>query len=252
MEKQVRSFLSALLLVVILACGRSPPPAARVLFIGNSYTSVNDLPHMLTTLAAAGKHPLTVDMMAVGGATLAQHLQTPAIGDRLAAQQWNFVVLQEQSVVPAVATARSVGMYPAVRELVSTIRARGAKPILLLTWGRRDGLPEEGYHDYRTMQSEITAGYLAIADELQVIVAPVGVAWMTAVREDPGLALWLADGSHPSVAGSFLAACTLYATIYHQSPVGLPAPAGLTDELARRLEGFAAGTVLGNPGMWHN
>ena len=204
-----RARLPLFLLMLLVSCGGTSEPATHVLFIGNSYTSVNDLPHMLTTLAAAGKHPLTVDMIAVGGATLAQHLQSPAIGDRLAAQQWNFVVLQEQSVVPAVAAARTAGMYPAVRTLVRDIRARGAKPILLLTWGRRDGLPEEGYHDYRAMQSEITAGYLAIADELNVIVAPVGVAWMTAVREDPELALWLADGSHPSLAGSFLAACTL-------------------------------------------
>jgi hypothetical protein len=162
------------------------------------------------------------------------------------------VVLQEQSVVPAVVAARTREMYPAVRDLVIAIRARGAKPILFLTWGRRDGLPESGYRDYRTMQSEITAGYLTIADELGVVVAPVGVAWSTALRADPELALWQADGSHPSVAGSFLAACTLYATIYHQSPVGLPAPAGLSNELARRLELLAAGTVLGNPGIWHN
>lgn len=225
---------------------------ARVLFIGNSYTSVNNLPELLSGLATAGKHRMVVELIAVGGATLAQHLQSPSVRIQLAAQHWNYVVLQEQSVVPAVAVARTAGMYPAIRVLVKDIRAQDARPILLLTWGRRDGLPESGYHDYRTMQSEITTGYLTIADELDVTVAPVGVAWMTVVREDPGLALWLADGSHPSLTGSFLAACTLYATIYHQSPAGLRVPEGIAKDVGDRLELLAAGTVLGDPTIWHN
>ena len=34
--------------------------------------------------------------------------------------------------------------------------------------------------------------------------------------------LYFSDGSHPSPAGSYLAACTFYATLFHASPVGLP------------------------------
>jgi hypothetical protein len=48
-----------------------------------------------------------------------------------------------------------------------------------------------------------------------------GIAWAQ-VRERPELELYYTDGSHPSPAGSYLAACTLYATIFHQSPAGLP------------------------------
>jgi len=53
-------------------------------------------------------------------------------------------------------------------------------------------------------------------------VAPVGIAWAEVRRERPSIELFFSDGSHPSAAGSYLAACTLYAALFNRSPVGLP------------------------------
>jgi hypothetical protein len=226
-------------------------PATRVLFIGNSYVSANDLPHAFAALAEAGKHPAVVDMSAEGGWTLAQHLGAAETLDKLAAQQWDFVVLQEQSIVPAVPDARTSGMYPAVRQLTQMIRSQGAEPVLLLTWGRRDGLPEYGFPDFQSMQDQLTAGYLGIADELDERVAPVGVAWQNGVTRDPSLELWQPDGSHPTQAGTYLAACVVYAALFRASPVNLPTQAGLPAETARQLQTLAQEAVLNDPGRWH-
>ena len=222
-----------------------------MLFIGNSYTFANGLPEMFATLAQGGKHPLVVDMAAEGGWTLAQHLGAAETQGKLNGQQWDFVVLQEQSVVPAMADARTAGMYPAVREFTARIRALKAEPVLFLTWGRRDGLPESGFPDFASMQEQLTAGYLGIADELDDRVAPVGVAWQTGVSRDTTLALWDTDGSHPSVLGTYLAACVLYATLFHASPIGLAAPAGIPSATARILQGLAGETVLTQTARWH-
>ncbi len=141
--------------------------------------------------------------------------------------------------------------YPAARKLVHLVRRAGARPVLLLTWGRRDGLPEFGFRDFDAMQTQITKGYLTIADELQVTVAPAGEAWRRGVAHDTGLALWQTDGSHPSLLGSYLTACVLYATIFGVSPVGLAAPNGVPREAAERLQQVANTVVLDDPARWH-
>jgi hypothetical protein len=233
------------------ACGERPAPDTRVLFIGNSYTYANGLPQMFATLAQAGKHPVAVDMAAVGGWTLAQHLGATETQGKLNGRQWDFVVLQEQSEVPAIPDARTAGMYPAVRGFTTQIRALKAEPVLFLTWGHRDGLPDAGLADFGAMQDQLTAGYLGIADELDDRVAPVGVAWQTGVGRDSTMALWDTDGSHPSVSGTYLAACVLYATLFHADPVGLPAPAGIPSATARVLQGLAGETVLTQTARWH-
>ena len=65
------------------------------------------------------------------------------------------------------------------------------------------------------------------------------MAWQTAAAHDTRLGLWQADGSHPSEIGSYLTACIVYATVFRESPVGLPPSSGLSSEMARRLQELA-------------
>jgi hypothetical protein len=62
--------------------------------------------------------------------------------------------------------------------------------------------------------------------------------------------MWQSDGSHPTVSGTYLAACVFYATIFRVSPVGLADDDGLPSGEAHSLQTVAATTVLGNPGYW--
>jgi hypothetical protein len=108
-------------------------------------------------------------------------------------------------------------------------------PILFQTWAHRDGWPDYRL-DYGAMQIAIDQGYGAIGAELGVTVAPAGQAWQTVLREDPAIALWQADGSHPSAAGTYLAACVLYTRIFGATPVGISASEGLSPDIARILQ----------------
>lgn len=235
------------------ACGgaSAADPCSRILFIGNSYTYVNDLPGTFTRLANSGGHRVETGMAATGGWTLAQHAGSSATLDQLAASHWDDVVLQEQSQIPSVELSRSTQMYPAARQLAGKIRAAGATPIFFLTWAHQGGWPENGMPSYESMQGQIDSGYLSIAQELNAPVAPVGVAWWMAVWQGSGLELWQADGVHPTVQGTYLAACVFYAVIFRQSPVGLSYLADLPADTAHSLQTFAADTVLKDPAKWN-
>lgn len=229
---------------------RIVPPSAectRVLFIGNSYTFVNNLPGVFAAVSAALRRPVYADMIAPGGATLADHAASTDVLGLIRTGHWTYVVLQEQSLMPAVEPSRQRQMYPAARTLVDEIRRAGARPVFLATWGHRDGWPEGALADYAAMQAQVTRGYRTIADELQAVVAPVGDAWASVVARHPDIPLWQPDGSHPTVQGTFLAANVLYATLFHEAPRGLGSRGPVPETQVFRLQQAAAGAASGNP-----
>ncbi|MDR3577869.1 MAG: hypothetical protein P4L50_28735 [Anaerolineaceae bacterium] len=249
--------MKRLLLLVILVlslCGCMPEnqcnwppnqnPVMHVLFIGNSYTYVNDLPGTFGKLACSGGHKVATDMAANGGWTLQQHAASTDTLAKLQGQKWDYVILQEQSEVPAVQSWRVQMMYPAARLLVAKIRQDGAKPIFFLTWGHKDGLPDNGLPDYTAMQNQLSVGYFGIANELNVPVAPVGRAWQVGRFQANPPDFWQSDGSHPTINGTYLAASVFYAEIFQQSPVGLAYTDGLDAGAAQNLQTLAANATL--------
>lgn len=216
----------------------------RVLFIGNSFTHANDLPGLITRLGEASSKPTAIvcTMRAPGGETLDAHAKSPEVADLLRGQAWDWVVLQEQSRIPAYeGEPRTAFMYPAARKLDAMAKARGARVLFYETWGYKNGDPQHGASDtFDRMQQRLIEGYTAIARELSARVAPVGPAWARAHAARPDLALWGPDGMHPSPAGSYLAACVLYAMIEGHAPVGNSFHGGLSAPDARFLQQIAA------------
>jgi hypothetical protein len=181
----------------------------KILFIGNSYTYVNELPTMVAQLATAGGKPVDVRQVTAGGVTLEWHAQNE---DTLAAlcDSWDFIVLQEHSIRPIQDTPK---MTMAAAALQPLIASTGAQTVLYMTWARQH-FPE--------MQAGLARVYTALAQEIGARVAPVGLAWEAALAADPSLALHTEDKSHPTPLGSYLTACVFYATFFGESPVGLP------------------------------
>jgi uncharacterized protein DUF4886 len=225
-------------------------PCTRVLFVGNSYTSVNDLPSMFASLARSGGHRVEIGSDTHDGWTLADDDAAPSTTAALSATHWNIVVLQEQSEIPSVEQLRQQQMDPAARQLATMVGQTGAQPLFFMTWAHRDGWPQYGMADYASMQSAIEDGYLAIAKALGAPVAPVGVAWQRVVATESNPALWQDDGSHPTTKGTYLAACVFYATIFRESPKGLTYREGLSADEASVLQQVAAATVLDDPPVW--
>jgi hypothetical protein len=221
-------------------CAFAGDGCLRVLFIGNSYTSVNDLPGTFAALVRSGGGAVETAMIAPGGAFLADHAASSEVAAAIAGTAWTAVVLQEQSQAPAVPAVRDAQMAPAAAALVAMIRQAGAHPYLLETWAHRDGWPERGL-DRAAMQAAINAAYREVGARNAAVVVAAGEAWSRAVREAPEIVLWQADGSHPTPAGTYLAACVLYATLTGHSPEGLDETGGLPAADAAALQRLAAG-----------
>jgi hypothetical protein len=82
-----------------------------------------------------------------------------------------------------------------------------------MTWARRHA-PES--------QAAITDAYASAGAELGAAVIPAGVAWERFLAAHPAPALHDKDGSHPTLAGSYLAACAIAATLFGERPLGVP------------------------------
>ena len=101
------------------------------------------------------------------------------------------------------------------------------------------------------MQQAVDDGYLAIARELGVAVAPVGYAWWTLLVREPAALLWQPDGSHPTTEGTYLAACVLYATIFHERTTGLGFRSNVPPDEATRVQEAADSTIIGRSSAWN-
>lgn len=201
-----------------------PAKSLAVLFVGNSYTNRNDLPGLLEQLALAGSPSWKLETQRViaNGMSLKTHWNRWIATKLIRSRRWDYVVLQDQSTMGLKNPAQ---LKEYVAKFDVECRGNGARTALYLTWARKHALDR---------QREITAAYEEAARDIGAIVVPVGVAWQRVIKLQPKLALHVWDRSHPSLAGSYLAACVFYATLIGQSPVGLPAE-GLPAEDAALL-----------------
>lgn len=145
---------------------------------------------------------------------------------------WDYVVLQDQSQYPVV---EPEAFRTGAIAMVEKVRAYKATPLFLATWGRPDSPG--------VTSLALDEAYRALGDRLGVTVIPAGKAFEQSLKVRPGLSLNEFDG-HPLKAGTYLAACTALAMIYHTTPVGNPAHAGFSDEIALHLQ-RAASTATG-------
>lgn len=198
---------------------------ASLLFIGNSYTYFNDMPTaILAPFAESLGYRLDVTAITKGGYHLFQFADsTNEYGARVEAalqgiKKYDFVILQEQSVLPA--SENAPDFYDAVRNLTERIRATGAQPILYSTWGRKTGsstLETYGWTN-ESMTWKLAAAYQAIGDELKIPVAHVGLAFRDVYTKHETIELYDADKTHPSYHGSYLAAATIIAKLFNVDP----------------------------------
>lgn len=204
----------------------------NVLFVGNSFTARNDVPGLIGEMAGARGKPLEHRLISAGGASLRMHWNKGEAQREIQRTHYDYVVLQEQSTLP-VKNARR--MHENIRLFDEVIGAAGARTALYLTWARATA-PES--------QETITNAYTAIGDELGALVVPVGVAWQRFLRAHRRPVLHDKDMSHPTLAGSYLAACVFFGVLFDESPIGIDGEVkGLAPADTRLLQETAWTTV---------
>ena len=191
-----------------------------VLFVGNSYTYVENMPHLVSIISNKSKTKIITKKSVIGGAKLREHwhgergLKTKEI---IKNGQFDIVVLQQFSM-GTINEPDSMLKYS--RLFCDLIKENNAKPYLYLTWAR------EKVPQYQEIINDV---YSKAAEENDAIIAPVGKVWERAQQLRPTIKLFDADGSHPSELGAFLTACVFVKIILNELSAELQNSFSTTD-----------------------
>ena len=252
----MKKILLSFLCFPIASSFLSAQDSISVLFIGNSYTYVNDLPATLGSLAASLGKEITMDSKANGGYTFQNHTNDPLTYTKIHSKPWDVVVIQGQSQEPSFPdTQVDSQTLPYAVKLSDSIWANNAcsNVMYYMTWGRQNGDPQwVGINTFEKMNTRLYDAYMRMADSSdRAMVSPVGRVWAYVRENHPAINLYNADESHPSTEGTYLAACTFYAALFQQSPVGSNYYGGLSAATAGILQNAAAAVVLDSLDHFH-
>lgn len=182
----------------------------KVLFVGNTLTSTNNLPQMVQTIGEATGYEIAVRSLTFMNYSLNDHWGRGEAQRTIQAADWDIVVLQQG---PSHLALEKLQLKEVTQKFDPIIRAQGATPALLMVW------PEAS----RPASFDAVAdSYTKAADAVQGMLFPVGEAWRAAWNLDPELALYGPDGFHPTELATVLGALVIYQQLFGESPVGLP------------------------------
>ncbi|MDD3535794.1 MAG: hypothetical protein PHC50_06605 [Candidatus Cloacimonetes bacterium] len=218
-------------LEVIVVWGNPYVQSRRVLMLGNSYTYYNNgvNVHLQGLLRSAQPNwEVVVESRTGGGFTLADHYLDPLTMYDIQYGNWDLVILQEQSSRPV----NDPELFYQYAGLLNTeIRNSGALTGFFMTWA---------YQNSPWMYEPLRDAYLYAGASLEAEVAPVGVAFNNASVMGGLPNLYDSDGSHPSLHGSYLAACTMLAKFWNINPMGNSyRPTGISANDAADLQQLA-------------
>jgi hypothetical protein len=228
-------------------------PTAGI-FIGNSFFYYNNgLPGHLTLLQKAAdpanKQVYRNTMVTIGGSGFDWHdvesyFRPNAIGS-YSFDDNNNIVFNKRDKLFDVAVMMDCSQCPIHPRLKSAftefakkdsdiVRAHGAAPVLFMSWA---------YADKPEMTAPLAEAYTVAGNDNNALVIPAGLAFARAIQKQPELNLYAPDKRHPSLAGTYLAACTVFAALTGRSPVGNSYLAGIDEPTARFLQTVAWETV---------
>ncbi|MEQ9263522.1 MAG: T9SS type A sorting domain-containing protein [Owenweeksia sp.] len=258
-DMKITGLCSAILLSIFM---HAQTHTRKALFLGNSYTYYNNLPQLIADMATSSGDTLIYDNHTPGGSSLWVHHVSPVSLAKIMQGGWDYVVLQDQSQVPSLDPSNvAFSVYPPARYLDSVITSSDActETMFYMTWGRKNGdqvncaaYPNWPYVcTYEGMDSLLSLRYRHMADTNNAVVSPVGAVWRYIRQNHPGIELYQADESHPSLAGSYAAACCFYTAIFRKDPSQSSFNAGLAVATAAQIRAAAKVVVYDSLLKWH-
>ena len=221
----------------------------KVLFLGNSYTSYNNMSSIFRDITAGQGIDITVAKVTKGSWHLYQYMHKEDEGGKnfyaaLEKDDYDYIFIQDGSTQVLAAIGE---FYEGVRNVGKLAEDDGAKVILYQTWGRKE--PNDTLNKYNltneTMAWTVAAAYEAISRETGYTVSPVGSAFLDVYQNHPEIELYNSDFTHPSLIGSYLVALCHYATLFGRSPIGVEYTLDLDNETALILQTAAHNAVFG-------
>ncbi len=247
-----------LILCVASLLNLSAQEVKNVLFIGNSYTHVNDLPKLVKDLSHSMGEDIYCESITPGGARFMTHSQNSEVISKLQQGNWDFVVLQGQSQEVAFPDGQFYNeVYPYAQQLDSIAKAfnPNVKVLFYMTWGYRygDQVNCQYYPPFCTFESmslRLRDNYCLMANDFSSWVSPVGAAWYYSIENNPDIVLHSSDNSHPSIQGSYLAACSFYIMITGNNVSSDYLPDGMSFSNGEYLRGVASRVVFDSIDYW--
>jgi hypothetical protein len=260
----LRSFLAALgVATLVLTAGCTTPattttaaatnaPPKTALWVGNSFFYYNNSMHghvrallhaanpgvkgyRLTSATISGSGLNWQDMEALfkPGGVASYSFDRNNVVFNAFDKPFDVVIMMDCSQCPIHPQLAPI-FYKTTAKDSAIVRSHGAEPVFFMSWA---------YADKPEMTEQLAAAYLKAGATNHAKVVPAGLAFARLRATRPDIELNVADKRHPTLAGTYLAACTVLATVYGQSPVGNPYTAGLPAEIAAQLQATAWETV---------
>lgn len=220
-----------------------------ILFIGNSFTHMNDMPSIFNKIAVSKDQILHVEKNTQAGASFRVHTTRPDLFLKIKDRKWDYVVLQGYSrELSHTKVHIDTATIPYITQIIDSIRFNNSCTNLLFynTWGYKNGFVErDEINTYKKMQDSINSGYKYISEHFNIPIVPVGYVWELVRSQHPEMNLYVEDEQHPNRLGSYLSASTFYASIYNDTPEGA-ITSTISTENAEIIQKAAADIVLNN------
>jgi hypothetical protein len=220
----------------------------KVLFIGNSYTYRNSMPDIFEGISISKGKNVEVEHCTLGKATLYIQSNRPQVFQSIRRKHWDVIVIQGSSrdfLADSLTLKKET--KPALEKLIGAIQKHDpfTKVLFYMTWGYKNGYkPLEEANTFEKMANTIRDQYLSLYKEYNIGVVPVGMAWKNVRKDRKDIKLYVKDGAHPSLKGSYLAASCFYAAIFGESPVGATYYSKLGPKICTYLQDIASKNVL--------
>jgi hypothetical protein len=224
------------------------------MFIGNSFFYYNNgMPGQVSLLEKAAdpehKNDYRATMVTIGGSGFDWHdvesyFRPNAVGYYSFDDNNNIVFNKSEKLFDAAVMmdCSQCPIHPQLKPIFTEyakkdadiVRAHGATPIFFMSWA---------YSDKPEMTAQLAEAYTVAGNANNALVIPAGLAFARARQKQPELNLYQPDKRHPTLPGTYLAACTSFAALTGRSPVGNSYHAGLDEQTAKFLQETAWETV---------
>lgn len=224
----------------------------NILFIGNSYTFMHSMPQMIINMAKSDPQngvELNIQTVTISGATLKNHWADTQAKSLLQIKPWDFIILQDQSDW-ATQENGVIDNYAYIMRFKGLAREMNEKAIIasFKTWPKqmnsfwyKNSETKQQLRNYNFMRITIDQQTRKNAKKSNTDVVPVGDYWLYITDKNIPIQLYNPDGSHPSVAGSYLNALVFYRyfTMSNLQSVDY-LPFGINEQQAHKLREIAA------------
>jgi hypothetical protein len=249
----------------LAGCSTTPPAAQKstaneaektkaVLWVGNSFFYYNNSMHghvgqlirgsSMTDKTGHRAVSATISGSGINWHDLESHFKPNAVGSysfnaknevvfNTFTKPFDVVLMMDCSQCPIHPQLRSV-FYEYAKKNSDIARKHGARPAFFMSWA---------YDDMPEMTEQLAAEYIKAGKENNALVVPAGLAFAASLKARPDVVLTIADKRHPTLAGTYLAACTVLASLYKTNPEGNSYTAGLDAATAKYLQSVAWQTV---------